>query len=441
MDFVKKNLFLLICGVVGLASVGIMIWQITSMGQVTDAMQSVARIESSLSKFSGSKAVNPEMVQREYDRVDLVQEYHKKLIEHFAGSTEFKPLMENLLPDPPPGEAGKLLRYEFRFAYQNGMRDLLKTLRAGSPPTRADVEHVADYLRKKEMEAKLTTDSTAGQKPAIGTVSPVRPGGALAQKKPDMPPMDGPASVEAYWTALAEQAGSSPDMIASISNARAALCYANVDLGGSFELHPLFLPGDAEPRMKQIWTAQLWYWLQRDVVDRLASVNNDAASKVQGAWVGTSPVKHVKSIRISDYIKDEAPAKRGVTTDSPTTPPVNKDLTFTGTFRHNLWEVINLRLVVVVDVRDLPSILEALTHDSYSVVLDVDYSEIARRLDFNGIVYGPEPIVEATIDLQAYLSNQATVPLQPQVIRDALGTQPFFDKLVKTDDEEEEGEG
>ena len=93
--------------------------------------------------------------------------------------------------------------------------------------------------------------------------------------------------------------------------------------------------------------------------------------------------------------------------------------------------MINVRLRIVVDVRALPTLLHELTHDKYQLVLNVGYEKISPDLSFRGKIYGRQPVVLATIDLQTYLFYKAYVPLMPEVIREQLGIpQEQFDALV-----------
>ena len=53
-------------------------------------------------------------------------------------------------------------------------------------------------------------------------------------------------------------------------------------------------------------------------------------------------------------------------------------------------------------------------------------------MSFRGKIYGPQPVVLATIDLQTYLFYKAYVPLMPEAIREQLGIpQQQFEDLVK----------
>ena len=203
---------------------------------------------------------------------------------------------------------------------------------------------------------------------------------------------------------------------------------------GSFELHGMYLAtDDSAPGMRDIWDAQLWYWVQEDIVEALARVNDRAAAKLENPWVGNLPIKDVLSIRVSDYVidaGDAAPATaRGNSTELPASHP---DEAYTHLASDPLFDVVNVRVRAAVDVRDLLEILDELCHDRYYGILNVGYIAVTPDLDFTGKIYGPEPVVLATIDLQTYLYYKSYVPMMPAPVREQLGiSEKDFEKLLE----------
>lgn len=428
MGFIKKNAFLLACALGGIAGLGLMLWGMTGMSRVREEMSKAERLNGDLTRLS-STPVNPQAIEAEQARYDQLKQYHQEVLAHFAQRCAPQPLLENLFPDPPSGPEGKNLRYEFRKRYQEGMRGLLVRLNAGQPPTKEEIDDTEDYLKKKALEATQFTvpdkpAQPAGAKPSAppGPASP--PGGATPPKATAMPERKGPATAKPYWDALADKAKTDPVMLKSISKARSIYCYANLVGGGSFDLHQIFAQIDTTvPAMSHLWDAQMLYWLQRDVVEALARVNQRAAEKLgDEAWVGTLPVKDIVSIRVSqNYIQapeKNAPPPRA---DSGDQPPSHADAAFTHQASQDLYDVMNLRLRLIVDVRDLPQILNELVDDRYYAVLNVSFKAVPPDLEFKSKIYGPDPCVEATIDLQVYLFAKSFVPLMPEVIRQQLG--------------------
>ncbi len=452
MGFIKKNAFLLGCALGGIIGLGLMLWGMSRMGSVRSEMDLSKSLHGDLDRVARS-AVQPKSIDAEKDRIRQARDQQKQVLAHFAARNVRKPLLENLLPDPGKGTQGKQLRYDFRSKYQDAMNGLLGRLKAGQPPSKQELENTADYLRKKAMEEQEfgpgDGDSPKGGEGRPGAGS----SGPGAGDKAAMPERKGPASTQAYWAALKEKAQNDSIMLTCIDKARNIYCYASIGRGGSFDLLKMYEGTDeAAPGMADIWLAQLLYWIQADIVEALANVNDRAASGLEKPWVGNLPIKDVRSIGVSDYIQEtDSPPATSARAQPGGRPPEHPDEVFTHALTDNLYDVINVRLRIVVDVRALPVILNELTHDKYQIVLNVSYEEVAPDLSFRGKIYGPQPVVLATIDLQTYLFYKTHVPLMPEVIREKMGTQAQFDDLMEelkgdadenTDSKEEpKGEG
>lgn len=437
MGFIKKNAFLLGCALMGIAGMALMLWGMTSMGRVGTEMDQANKLYSALDRATKS-AAKPEAIEAEKERFRLVKDHHGKVMAHFAERNVREPLVEGLLPDPGRGPQGKNLRYEFRSNYKQAMHNLLVQLNAGQPPTTEEIGDVTDYLRKKAMEEQGFDPggdggSKSGGRPGAGRGRTAVTGGSSSAQQASMPERKGPASTEAYWQALKERAQNDAATLASISKARNLYCYANLRPGGSFELHSMFTStDDAAPGMADIWMAHLWTWVQQDVVEALARVNERAAAKLEEPWVGNLPVKDILSIRVSDYVVDtgEGPPPRRA--ESSVMPPQHPDSAYTHLASDPLYDVVNMRIRLAVDVRQIPAILDELCHDRYYAVLNMGYDAVPPDLNFTGKIYGPQPVVVATIDLQTYMFYKSYVPLMPEVIREQLGVpQEQFDSLVE----------
>jgi hypothetical protein len=452
MGFIKKNAFLLGCALGGIIGVGLMLWGMSRMGAVRGEMEIAKRLYSDVDRVS-SGAVHPKSIDAEKDRIRSTRDQHAQVMAHFAARNVRKPLLENLLPDPGTGTEGKQLRYDFRTKYQQAMDNLLVRLNAGQSPTKQEIENTADYLRKKAMEEKEF--GGAGESQNEGTGRPgAGSGGTGGSDTPAMPERKGPSSTQEYWDALKNKAQDDATMLTCIDKARNIHCYASIGAGGSFDLLRMYADADeAAPGMADIWEAQLLYWIQEDIVEALATVNDRAAAKLEKPWVGNLPIKDVRSIRVSGYINetdsDPGNSLRAQPTDRP---PDHPHAVFTHLAGQPLYDVVNVRLRVIIDVRTLPVILHELSHDQYRLVTNVSYEEVRPDLSFRGKIYGPQPVVLATIDLQSYLFYKSHVPLMPEVIRDQLGIpQDQFDALVEElqgdagenadSNEEPEGEG
>ena len=452
MGFIKKNAFLLGCALGGIIGLGLMLWGMSRMGAVRSEMGVATRLYGDLDRVTGG-AVQPKSIDAEKDRIRQARDQQQQVLAHFAARNVRKPLLENLLPDPGKGTQGKQLRYDFRSKYQEAMNGLLLRLNAGQPPSKQELENTADYLRKKAMEEQEFGIGD-GESPEGGQGRPGRgSSGPGTEDRSAMPERTGPASTQAYWAALKDKAQNDATMLTCIDKARNIFCYASIGRGGSFDLLKMYEGTDeAAPGMADIWLAQLLYWIQEDIVEALANVNDRAAAGLEKPWVGNLPIKDLRSIGVSDYIQEtDSPPATTVRAQPGDRPPEHPHEVFTYASAETLYDVINVRLRMIIDVRALPVMLHELAHDKYQVVLNVGYEEVRPDLSFHGKIYGPQPVVLATIDLQTYLFYKTHVPLMPEVIREQQGTQAQFDALMEESQgdagenadskEEQEGEG
>lgn len=94
----------------------------------------------------------------------------------------------------------------------------------------------------------------------------------------------------------------------------------------------------------------------------------------------------------------------------------------TGRTANALYDVVPFRLVVHVEADKLPDFLEELGRNRFIT----PYQVSLRALDSvalsaaTNVMYGPAPVVEATISCEALLLRDWTVPLMPPEIRASL---------------------
>ncbi len=236
MGFVKKNAFLLGCAVVALASLGCMGWGIARMSLVREDMQRSQKLNASFANISKNR-INIESIDFENKRIELIGRHHQEIIDQFTESCDRKPLIENLFPDPPAGEEGRRLQYDFPPQYRKAMQDLIEKLNAGHPPTVREVEDTKDYLKKKALQAAQFEDAMGGSAAGSTGTAPPAPGGRQMPgsgraEKDALPPVEGPQSAKSLWSALEDKAKLDPEMLSSISRAYEIRCYADTAIGG-----------------------------------------------------------------------------------------------------------------------------------------------------------------------------------------------------------------
>ena len=230
-----------------------------------------------------------------------------------------------------------------------------------------------------------------------------------------------------------------PAVRAAISRAKSIQCYASPDS------LTRVLMGAGAPRGSVMWHAQMTYLIQRDVVEALAAVNEQAiqAQSAQGQetdsdqnapWVGVLPVKDLLSIRVGGggienlYIGSAGEvggvrrrsASRG---GGPGGPPLQVDAAFTGKGSNELYDVIRFTVRLVVDSRDALLVLNEISKTNFYVPLNVNYSAAWSDPTLTKKIYGSDPTVEMTVDFDGYFFREAYLKLMPPDVKALVGAE------------------
>lgn len=198
-----------------------------------------------------------------------------------------------------------------------------------------------------------------------------------------------------------------------------------------------------------MWHAQMTYLIQRDVIDALAAVNEQAAKAhlsqsaedakdAEGAknqpWVGVLPVKDILSIQVGGgslenlYIGSAGEADGGRNRFAGrggglAGPPLAADAAFTGRSGNELYDVIRFSVRLVVDSRDVLLILNEISKINFYVPLNVNYSAVRSSPTWTGKIYGSEPTVELKVDFDGYFFRDAYLKFMPPEVKALVGAE------------------
>jgi len=86
------------------------------------------------------------------------------------------------------------------------------------------------------------------------------------------------------------------------------------------------------------------------------------------------------------------------------------------------FDVVRLTLIVTVDSRDLPLLFDRISRQNLYVCTHVDLTRSNDPLF--GFVYGPEPVIRATMDFECYMARSAFAEMMPPDVLKALGGNP-----------------
>ncbi len=397
MDFVRRNLFLILCGVGAVVGIGLGVTGLRAMPTVVKEMETVAGVYKSLESL---QPLNQKFIEAENQRIQTIQEDRAKVLERAKQLYRYEPLVPDLFPD-----AAAEKRIDFRKKYEEAMKQLLDSLNWGGGPTSADVDAMKDKIENEKAEERRF-----GGQPAPAT------GGSL-------PGMHTPADV-------LTKVGVKNDSMAraSVAAAQKIYCYAvnffedkPAERSASLEFWPAMKDtGTVEaPDVDDVWRAQIGYWIQKDVVDAIVAVNGEAAEAARLAkedqWVGIMPVKEVISIRVSDYVPptDQLYAVAQPVGFIAANPPGSAESVFTGTASGDSFEVVQFTVKLIMDQRDIPVLIERLCNNSFRTLVRASYKSVPVNKNMTGKIYGSEPTVMVVLDFESVLLGDVFRRLMP----------------------------
>jgi len=294
------------------------------------------------------------------------------------------PLVPGVFPNPTDST-----KYQFRDAYTNFvLKEIPSRLNAANPPT---VEDIANA------EQKLWDEKYA---PKIFYVNNV------------------PANQEAV----------NQEYLGDVQNIREKLQRETA------EKHRVYLDQDAvttntavwqaevSPPTPQVWFAQTALWVESELVDSVAALNDKTVKKLdpKDQNIINSPVKHVIKIDVpqgvDQFMRIADTSQEGLAagmTDYMSSP--------TGRTAGSTYDVIKWKLIVKMDARYLPALIQELGNGKFIAVHNVETLSVDTTLaQEDGFFYGNTPVVQATLNGEALLLRDWTNKLCPEVVKKDL---------------------
>ena len=387
MDFLRRQAFYIICGVAGVGGIALGITGFQATPRVLKEMEKASTLYRELASLE-TGPVNLDTVKAEDRRIELTVEDRDQVMAKARELYHYEPLVPGVFPRGPGRN-----RREFQTQYQRAMDRLFKSLKSGEPANEIQIGEMRDRIRDEEYEAQ---QQRGGSRPA--------PAG-------DMP--TGPPRTAA---GILTRSGARQDAEARahMAAAQRILCYAKshnmpADLGPrnrerwvpSLDFDPAMKDIGAvdAPLIDEVWRAQVGYWIQMDVIDAIAAINDEAAAEAEKrgetAWVGIMPVKDVISIRVGqEYV---LPGGELIAAAPPggyeeALPPSSDLSAFTQSASNDLCEVRQFTVKLVMDQRDLPRLIDRLCDRTFYTLLRVAYEADPPNKDMKGKVYGAEEL-------------------------------------------------
>lgn len=411
MDFLKRNMFFIICAVAAIVGIVLGVTGLQAMPKVVAEMKTAETIYKNLEGLE-SKPVNEAVIEAEEQRIESVQDDRSNILKkaeelypgYFKECTGDGPervcqpnsLVDGVFPEGPP-----VKRLEFRAAYQTAMNDLTTLLNGGGTSTSIE----QGLMQRKIEDEKAEFAKFGASDPAMAA--------------------DFSGEIKNAAGALT-RAGVRQDakVRADIQAAQRIYCYLTpfipekerkVEFQPTFEYEDsmLDLTSADAPTLEETWRAQVGYWIQRDIVQAIADINNGAAEELKAAgidrWVGTMPVKEVISIRLGPdfYVPAEGglyplPEPGGY---GSAVPAGTAETVFTKTASGPNYEVVQVSVKLIMDQRDVLKLARRISQGagdkgSFYTLVRAAYKEVPANLTLTGKIYGSEPSVNVVLDFE-----------------------------------------
>jgi hypothetical protein len=395
MQWIKANLNLVVTILIGVLGItGIALGMVMS-----DVDSRMKQDESTLSGLSSTKGTNVTVIEEVRKHTDDVKKQLDDGLKKFESIGTHTPILPDVFPKITASNA--TAPYKFGPAYKKVLQEMLDKLHAKDAPNDADYRQakqaIDDEMKREEREKKLGKDPNLSKtRPAAQTTSrPV----VNAPVAPVVPQQGRPGLMTP-----AELVKHDERAKASVKRAREIYCYANFN---SFML-PDMLSKDEAPSVESMWYAQMVLWIEQDIVDALAGVNQAVADKLpagQKPWVGNLPVKHLAKIVVGNYL----PA-----------PAAAVGTSFTNRGSQGRVDVIQFTIELYLNPEYLPTVIKAISQMGFFTPLLLNYEAEPPTADLYGYVYGSQPVIHATLQFEGCFLRSKYESWMPDAVKTAI---------------------
>jgi hypothetical protein len=419
MQFIKTHLVSLASGLVAVVAVALL-----ALGMTRDTVREQMQKRVSEAGEIGQLQADPKnenVIAAEKLKGEKFQKEFEAVLKEAYDINKRTPLIESVFPKPD----SEARRFEFQIAYAQAIAKLPQRMVGGDIPNESDIEDERiNIAEEQKLEAEKQEGGAREQSitERLGNQPPVAApgvsiggpagggrfgGGRMGMGAPMMAP---------GMTNLNVPQGDpkfDPTFRAIVTRAKSIRVYVSP---ASFFLSPIIEVATA-PKPDEMWYAQMGLWIQEDIVNAIAALNNDAARKVASGdvFVEHTPVKRLEKVRILGYVR-----KDGIIPFPSTDGAQQPDLrpTFTDRVGDDQIDVVRFTVVVVVDQRDLLRFIDAVCRTNFYHCTHVEYVVAPPEA---GYLYGTAPVIRATIDFEGYFARKAYVDLMPPEVLAQLG--------------------
>jgi len=433
MDTVKKNMWSIVCGVVAVLAVASTYYPLSGkLVELNDKLNGSAAEER---KFKQLITLNPNMpvidpktsevkplgmfptdrvIEKGRQVVGKVHTESEKLQQKAMEMNKREPLVPNALSTPREPWLSA-----FKQQYYEGLDQMRKEMDATTVPTEIEIREKIDQVWKDDYEPNISKVGDVAQNEA-----PLR--AQFEERKKELPK-------EMRW-----------------ERAKQHVMYVNPEKPGavqgtssgmtpSFDYHPGIPTPDSKdlPNVIDIWSAQLGYWIQEDVVKAIIQTNKGAKS------VDEAIVKRLIRTDIKkEYLTDTGPVQiatamnpgnivvvvnaAGQTPTDSAGPRKVFGYSATGRVCNPSYDVMHFTVTIDADAQRFQTFINNLTRSKFITVLRINMRGVDReRIQQTSFYYySKQPVVRMEIKAETIFFRSWTAdpqhPLMPVNVQKLL---------------------
>ncbi len=407
MAFIKRNLVMVILGLVGLLGIGGAVWGAMAAGSVKEEMSDPISLVRNLTGMKSQKLYNSDWIEQAGKRS---QEEERKLGERLK-AVELRQATNAFAPAPPtegftaperdqiikgllPAETATAPRYRFRPAYKAAHADLLKRLGAMTRPSEDELNRAEEIKAR----AKPTGDAFSGD----------------------------PYELARKGATVVTGGDGSDRATAILGSAKADVWLRRAKEGkvyvdpNALAMHHLALT-EEEPSLMQIWQAQMSLWIQQDLVLAIARVNERAEQRLAASgfegrpWVAYVPIKRLLAVTIAGVLGGtEGGGGLNVNALRYLFP------SYTALDNSDKFFVVPMAMRLVMEPESLQELMTELANVGFYNVVHLNYdAESADPMQL-GFVYGSRPVINVNLAIEGYYLHSIYEKYMPADIKSQL---------------------
>ncbi|MCH7702423.1 MAG: hypothetical protein IID37_12125, partial [Planctomycetes bacterium] len=166
MDFLRRQLFQIVCGVFAVAGITMTVLGVMSMGEVKQEMGKFITTAKSLGQAArapdGSKTViNSKAIAIQANKIDDIDRNYDEILELAYALNRRTPLVPDAFPEPDTREP----KTKFKEVYPKAFDDLLRRLGGGTGPTEEEVSAVLVLIENEREVPQIQGDHDGSSTP------------------------------------------------------------------------------------------------------------------------------------------------------------------------------------------------------------------------------------------------------------------------------------